>query len=347
MSRRLSMEGASAMIFGPDPTFILIFGIAVLLAVLSVPGLLALGLALALPRSRRHVLARPWRFGLLGGVLLCFAALGVLMLCQERQMEAEMQAEHDALNPRLERDLQLGELTFPAGSQVRLDTFEPLDWEGQPQPHGLDSLIEAWLPKPQQVLGLEVDALELPLHHYFSRLRLARDSQVEGWPCSGNDWVEYRREVEERLQPSRWHFDRCPLVPGSRLLGVDWPLGSQVYRNGAGWTLRVSDSAAPLRLDGMSLLELSLVLDGNRALLRWDGRLTEPFALGEWDYPAGTRVRYLDGLRLLFSPTRDAPARNRVNGEQLAFGQSLIQAREGQVQGRESNERMGVIDVWE
>ncbi|MCU9951035.1 hypothetical protein [Pseudomonas sp. PDM13] len=335
------------MIFGPDPTFILIFGIAVLLAVLSVPGLLGLGLALALPRSRRHVLARPWRYGVLGVLLLGFAVLGVLMLCEERRMEAEMQAEHDALNPRLERDLQLGELVFPAGSQVRLDTFEPLDWQDQPRPHGLESLIEAWLPQPQPVLGLEVDALELPLHHYFSRLRLARDSQVDGWPCAGNDWVEYRREVEERLQPSRWHFDRCPLVPGSRLLGVDWPLGSQVYRTGPGWTLRVSNSAGPQALEGMSLLELSLVLDADRALQRWDGRLAEPHALGDWDYPAGTRVRHLDDQRLLLSPTRDAPARNRVDGEQVDFGRSIVQARDGRELGRESNERMGVIDVWE
>ncbi|MBB4817490.1 hypothetical protein HNP29_000847 [Pseudomonas alcaligenes] len=347
MSRRLSMEGASAMIFGPDPTFILIFGIAVLLAVLSVPGLLALGLALALPRSRRHVLARPWRYGVLGVLLLGFAALGVLMLCEERRMEAERQAEHDALNPRLERDLQLGELVFPAGSQVRLDTFEPLDWQDQPQPHGLESLIEAWLPKPQQVLGLEVDALELPLHYSFSRMRLVRDSVVEGWPCAGNDWVEYRREVEERLQPSRWHFDRCPLVPGSRLFGLEWPLGSLVYGNGYGWTLRVSDSAGPLPLEGMSLLELNLMLDGDRHLLRWDGRLAEPHALGDWDYSAGTRVRHLDDQRLLLSPTRDAPARNRVSGEQVTFGQSLVQARDGRELGRESNERMGVNDVWE
>ena len=96
--------------------------------------------------------------------------------------------------------------------------------------------------------------------------------------------MEYRREIE-RLQPSRWRFDRCPLVPGSRLFGLEWPLGSLVYGNGYGWTLRVSDSAGPLSLEGMSLLELNLMLDGDRHLLRWDGRLAAPYALGDWDYP--------------------------------------------------------------
>ena len=38
---------------------------------------------------------------------------------------------------------------------------------------------------------------------------------------------------------------------------------------------------------------------------------------------------------------------SRVSGEQVTFGQSLVQARDGRELGRESNERMGVNDVWE
>ena len=258
------------------------------------------------------------------------------------------QAQWQALNPRLEQQLQLGELHFPAGSQVKLDSLEPLDWQAQPQLHGLDSLIYAELNQPIEVLGLRVDAIDLPPHHYFSRLRLTDDARVDGWPCGAGGWAEFKREIATRLQPSQWQFTKCDLAAHSLVAGVVWPANSQVYADESGWQLSNDDPAEPpLSFLGLALRELRIELDEARQLRRWEGELGAPLDLGDWHYPAGTAVRWQDPHSWLFSPTRDAKANNRHTGEAISAGHSILQrSRDGKTLGIFANDSMGVID-WQ
>lgn len=332
------------MIPVPNPTVFLIIGLIYLLGVLAVPVLLALAASLCWPRSRRHVLARPWRYGLLTLVMLVPVGLMGALWLQEREFAAEFAAREAALNPRLEQPLTLGDLTFPAGSQVKLETLDPLDWQNQPQPHGLESLKEAELPAPMALLGLQVDALDLPTGYDSSRVRLAREGQVDGWPCAAGEWVEFRRTQEDRLKPAGWHFESCPLTPGHSVQGIDWPTGTTLRQLGEHWVLR-NDGPADLPFDGLHWLSLVLELDARREPVFWEGELARPLVLGGWHYPVGTRVRHEgDGLSL-FSPTDRAVAVREADGLKQGAGRSILQRRsDGQVLKMPANDEVGVID---
>lgn len=332
------------MIPVPNPTVFLIVGLIYLLGLLAVPVLLALALSLCWPRSRRHVLARPWRYGLLTLVMLVPAGLMGALWLDKREFSAEFDARQAALNPRLEQPLTLGELTFAAGSQVKLKTLDPLDWQDQPQPHGLESLEEAELPAPMALLGLQVDALDLPINHDASRVRLAREGQVAGWPCAAGEWVAFRHPQEDRLKPSGWHFESCSLAPGHAVQGVDWPAGTLLRRHGGHWVLR-NDGPADLAFDDLHWQSLVLELDARREPVFWEGELARPLVLGGWRYPVGTRVRHEgDGL-WLFSPTDRAVAVREADGLKQGAGRSILQRQsDGRVLKTPANDEVGVID---
>lgn len=334
------------MISVPSPDLFILIGLFILLSLLAGSGLLLMLLALLFGRSRSHLRRHPKRYIGLSLLLLLLLMPGLLLQLEQRRAEAASKARWQALNPRLEQELRLGELRFPAGSQVRLDTLEPLDWRDQPQPYGLDSLIYAELSQPVTLLGLRVDAIDLPPQHYFSRLRLTHPEAVHGWPCAAG-WVEFKREIETRLQPSQWRFSACSLTVHSVVASVSWPANSQVHATESGWQLRNDHPAEPpLQFLGLSLRELQLELDGARQLRRWEGELGAPFTLGDWQYAAGTAVRWQDGERWLFSPTRDAKANNRQTGEAIGAGRSIQQrSRDGKTLGVFANEQVGA-STW-
>ncbi len=144
------------MIFGPDPSAILLIFLLAALAVVSAIGLLWVLVALLFARTRGHLRRNPRRYGCLVVVSLVFAGLGGTMWRDFQRIDAESEARQQALNPRLEAELRLGELSFPAGSQAHLVTLDAEDWQGKPQAHGLESLKAIELPEPQDVLGMPV-----------------------------------------------------------------------------------------------------------------------------------------------------------------------------------------------
>ncbi|MFZ3186082.1 MAG: hypothetical protein WA173_18300 [Pseudomonas sp.] len=336
------------MIPVPSPDLFILLGLLVLLSLLAASALLLMLLALLFSRSRRHLRRHPKSYIGLSLLLLLLLMPGALIKWQQQRSLADDQAQRQALNPRLEQQLQLGELHFPAGSQVKLDSLEPLDWQAQPQLHGLASLIYAELSQPIEVLGLRVDAIDLPPHHYFSRLRLTANARVDGWPCGAGGWVEFKRDIATRLQPSQWQFRQCQLATQTAVAGVVWPANSQVYANESGWQLSNDDPAEPpLSFLGLALRELRIELDEARQLRRWEGELGAPLDLGDWHYPAGTAVRWQDPHSWLFSPTRDAKANNRHTGEAISAGHSILQrSRDGKTLGVFANDSLGLID-WQ
>ncbi len=336
------------MIPVPSADLFILLGLLILLSLLAASGLLLMLLALVFGRSRRHLRRHPKSYVGLSLLLLVLLMPGALIKWQQQRDATAAQAQRQALNPRLEQQLQLGELRFPADSQVKLDSLEPLDWQEQPQLHGLDSLVYAELSQPIEVLGLRVDAIDLPPHHYFSRLRLTDNARVDGWPCGAGGWVEFKREIETRLQPSQWQFHQCQLATQTTVAGVVWPANSQVYADESGWQLSNADPAEPpLSFLGLTLRELRIELDEARRLRRWEGELGAPLNLGDWHYPAGTAVRWQDPHSWLFSPTQDAKANNHHTGAAISAGHSILQrSRDGKTLGVFANDSMGVID-WQ
>ncbi|QJI31665.1 hypothetical protein HKK55_24175 [Pseudomonas sp. ADAK18] len=332
------------MIFGPDPSVILLIGVLMLLAALALVGLLALLAAVLIPRSRRHVLGHPWRYGILTLLALVFVGFGGLMLLEDQRISAQMEQDRQALNPRLEQDLQLGDLHFPAGSQVQLQTLEPLDWQGQPQPHGLQSLKLAEFAQPIEVRGLQVTAIDLMPGYYSSRLRLSQEQTLDGWRCAAGQWVSFNREQETMLQPDRWRFAQCDLATAVRILGIDWPAGTRVMRSSRGWALHAEDDEM-LAVDGFRLSYLSLDLDDRRSPKRWDGLLAAPVSFGEWHYPEGTQLRGSVSGVLLFSPSGAGVARNERTGETVTSGRSIQQQRsDGTFLAIKANSEVGVLE---
>ncbi|UUQ62602.1 hypothetical protein NLK61_14970 [Pseudomonas fuscovaginae UPB0736] len=339
-------ERLSSMIFGPDPSAILLIFLLAALAVVSAIGLLWVLVALLFARTRGHLRRNPRRYGCLVVVSLVFAGLGGTMWRDFQRIYAESEARQQALNPRLEAELRLGELSFPAGSQAHLVTLDAEDWQGKPQAHGLESLKAIELPEPQDVLGMPVSAIDFSPGYSESRLRLEQDRVIEDWSCAASEWVSFRREAQDTYRPSRWRFDQCNLVPGVHVAGVIWPAGTVLSGDRQGWMLRAEDADdLDIALDGLHLSSLRLYLDSQRRVEKWDGQLARPATLGEWLYPQGTRVRGDERGAWLFSPTGEHDAINQRTGEKVAEGQSILQRRGDTTPVTiKPNSEVGVID---
>ncbi|POA29464.1 MULTISPECIES: hypothetical protein [unclassified Pseudomonas] len=322
----------------------LIFGAMIYVTLLNVVflsfiGLPALLIALLLPGWRRQMLRQPRRFGFLA--LVCAA----VVICTLWKIHRD--AERDkALNPRLEQDAQLDGLQLPAGTQLHLKALEPLGPDGQPQLHGLRSLDYAEFAAPHMIMGVQITALQMYGSGPLSKMLLASDQVVDGWPCAGGTWVMLDIADEDRLQPSRWRFTSCTLAHGAKVAGVTWPYRSEVNRYDGQYSVQTVGLASPsVVVQGIALSVVTLKLDESRQPERWDGQLAEEMTLGDWQYPKGMRVRQDTPHTLMFSPSKSYSALNRRTGETLRAGRSILQrSTDGIVKWIKPNAGLGVLD---
>lgn len=336
------------LIFGPSPVALMYLYVLMILCGVSAAGLVALVMALRRPQKRQQLRKRLWLHVPLTLAMLFFVGLGLKFVWNMVALSVAEQERRQALNPQLQVDLQLDELHFSTGTRVKLDTLDPVDWQGRPQLSGLQSVAHAQFKTPQSVLGVQVSAIDMPLHYYFSKLLLVGDQKVAGWPCKGGEWVSFDRTIEDRTLPSRWRFDECVLSPQAQYAGITWPEGSQVFHNESGFTLRTDgEFQQPVAFQGLQFSALTLELDEAHNLRQWGGVLAQPLQLGAWHYPAGMRVRQDAPDRLLFSPTRESIAINPQTRKKLSLGRSILQQRDdGTVLAIEPNAKVGVID-WD
>lgn len=96
----------------------------------SAAGLVSLVMALRHPEKRQRLRKRLWLHVPLTLAMLFFVGLGLKFVWGMVALSVAQQERTQALNPRLQADLQLDELHFPAGTLVKLDTLDPVDWKG-------------------------------------------------------------------------------------------------------------------------------------------------------------------------------------------------------------------------
>ncbi|MFC4278943.1 hypothetical protein [Achromobacter aloeverae] len=185
---------------------------------------------------------------------------------------------------------------------------------------------------------------------------ISQDQDIHGWRCSHGHLVEFRVSATDK----RLHFSSCHLASGNQLDKQAIPAGTWAsLRTGTaaagdpslaeGWLLRTDGSEAML-VQGLPLLKVELRLDPQRKLQSFEGALSQPFILGPMTYPPGTRVATagpsLVGAQagdLVFSPSRGRSAR-RDGGQDVAAGNSVLQAPDGKLRAVLSNRAAGVLD---
>ncbi|AZE26535.1 hypothetical protein C4K05_6124 [Pseudomonas chlororaphis subsp. aureofaciens] len=323
-----------ALIFGA-----MIYATLLNLVLLSFIGLPLLLIAWLIPAFRHRMRRQPLHFGALAGVC------AIIVVCTLWKIYSDDQLRK-ALHPQLEQDVQLDGLPLPAGAQLNLETLEPLDSQGQPQPYGLRSLYYAKFAAPHTINGVEVTELQMYGSGPFSKMLLSRDQIVAGWPCAGGTWVTLDIADADRLQPSRWSFSECTLVTGADVAGVKWPSSSEVRQYDGRFSIDTIGLASPaVVIQGIALSSLSLDLDKQRQPGRWSGQLAQDLTLGDWHYPRRMRVRQDTPGTLMFSPSKSDSAQNLRTGETLDAGRSIQQRREnGAVLWIKPNTGLGVLD---
>jgi len=132
-------------------------------------------IALLVPRSRRFMVARRWRFGL----LLMLLAVGSVPYIESSY---RLWQDWRAHNPRLEHEEVLGDLVLPAGTRVHLQDLEPFnDLSGDPVPYGMQSLDHADFDRtPSHIMGMPVRRLKLAQAMVSLRSR----------PCRPMNWQD-------------------------------------------------------------------------------------------------------------------------------------------------------------
>lgn len=329
----------------PISPLAMLLGFAVLSAgALSMIALIALGFSLLVPAWRARLRGRWKSWSLLAALLLLLATPAARMSWYLYEQQLENDASRQAHNPRLEEELLLGEITFPAGTQVRLERAGPENhWRsGEALPYGLQTLDQAQFEAPVSIRGLDVVRLEASASRYFTKLRLTRDQVVDTWPCAAGHDVEFLREPDDRLRPSAWRFQSCTLQADALLVEVVWPQGSQVYANGNGWVLQVPGVDGPaVDYRGMRLNGLRVALAEDAALHYWDAELAGSARFGTMHYDSGTRVRGFANGDLRFTPEENGAVDD--NGERPPAEHSVFQTGDGELIEIRSNQAAGVI----
>ncbi|MDX9671667.1 MULTISPECIES: hypothetical protein [unclassified Pseudomonas] len=307
------------------------------LLLVSFIGLPVLLIMLSVPAWRRSLLLHPRKLAAIA--LVCVPVVGLTVY----QMVSSAQ-DSRARNPRLDHDVQIGNMALPAGTRLHLSTLEPLDENGQPQVHGLASLDRADFAGPHSLAGMQVSAIKM-YRLPETELLLVGDQVIDGWPCAGGSWLTMTVTEQTRLQPERWAFGACTLVGGTRIVGETWPAESRVYREDDHYSVSDWMAKEPVSMRGIVLSSVTVKLDKQRRLLRWDGQLQNPMTLGEWQYPHGMRVGQSHPGTLMFSPSQSYAARNLRTGEGLKLNHSILQRRsDGSVLWIKPNAEVNVAD---
>ena len=296
--------------------------------------LIACLVALLIPRCRRYMRARRWRFGVLMGVLAAGSGLYVQLMYEHWQ-------EWRAHNPRLEHEQVLGDLVLPAGTRVHLQYLEPFnDLSGDPVPYGMQSLDHADFERmPGNIMGMPVRRLKLAQGHGFATVETLSGHELAGWKCAPGE-VEFDFPFGAHFRFSEWKLDRCMLAPGTELGGIVWPGPVKVFSSSSQWEARSEDT--PVKVLGLQLRWLSMRLDGPYGKVRsWDGFLNHPADFGPVQYPADIQVRSVQG-NLLFSLPLGAQAMDRRSGTSIEGGNTVVQSTAGDVLAVRTNEEMGI-----
>ncbi|MFY0480865.1 hypothetical protein [Achromobacter marplatensis] len=308
---------------------------------------------LATTRSARLWLGDHRRAGTL---LMTFLALvGAIFPYQQFGLwfSAQRDAQADAgRKTTLAQATRLVGVDMPAGTVLSLT-----------RPGELASFDRAVFPETQPATVQGIAATRLfryaatPKQPETLSAEIARDQAQEGWLCAHGHRIEFA------MQGGQPHFASCHLAVGNTLDQQPVPPGAWLKVDEAArgtaadaagpsarWLLRTEGSEA-MTLRQMPLLKLDMRLDGQRRLLDFEGLLARETVLGVMTYPPGTRVLAanprLPGAQpgdLLFSPSRGRSAR-REGGEDVAAGQSVLQAPDGAVRSVLSNRDAGVLDV--
>ena len=299
--------------------------------------LIACLLAFFIPRCRRYMLARRWRFGLM---IVCPTLASVPYVWSEVTEWRDWRAH----NPRLEHEEVLGDLVLPAGTQVRLEYLEPFnDLSGNPVPYGLRSLKQANFDRtPGNVMGLRVRSLALWQGQGSATVETIAANDLQGWKCAPGD-VEFRFPFGAPFNFSEWRFYGCTLAPGSTLGGIVWTGPVKVFSTeNDGWDARAEDTDTSTSMLGMELRWLNMRLNGPYGdVLGWDGVLNREADLGPVHYPVGTEVRrYRQAL--LFSPPLETSALDRRTGTSIEADHSILQRVSGEVLGIRPNTQEGL-----
>lgn len=308
---------------------------------------------LATTRSARLWLGEHRRAGT---TLMTFLAL-IGAIFPYQQFSLWFSAQRDA-QADTDRKTTLAQATRLAGVDMPAGTVLSLT-----QPGELASFDRAVFPEtlPAAIQGVAATQLfryaATPKQPETLSAEIARDQAQEGWLCAHGHRIEF---VMQGGQPrfSSCHLaigntlDQQPVPPGTWLKVDEAARGTSADAAGSTprWLLRTEGSEA-LNLRQMPLLKVDARLDGQRHLLDFEGLLARETALGAMTYQPGTRVLAanprLPGAQpgdLLFSPSRGRSAR-RNGGEDVAAGQSVLQAPDGTVRSVLSNRDAGVLDV--
>lgn len=324
-----------------NPLAMLLGSLFLLVSILCLCGLTVLLAACLHSPARRFMVARRWWFGLLA----VFLAAGSLPTLEFMRWQLDHWLERRALNPRLDNEQVLGDLTLPAGTRVWLARLEPFrDLSGKPLPYGLQSLKRAEFgPAPGVLLGMQVRSLDLDAGRGLAELELMEAADLQGWACSADGSVSFNYPFGAPFTLADWRLESCTLVPGSKVAGIVWP-GKVTVRAVEKGRWQLEADSTPVRISGLNVRLDNLWVDGaNGQLQGWRGELAEPLELGPMQYSAKTRVRDYHG-NLLFSPVADAPAHEGRLGKTIEPDLSVEQSAAGEVLGVYPNEAVGVVD---
>jgi len=304
-------------------------------------GLVIVGLlAVLVPRFRRYMLARRWRFGVLF-IGLAVVSTPVVTIVGDAWLDER------AHHPRLDHEEVLGELVLPAGTQVYLDNLKPSsDLSGDFMPHGMQSLKQAEFDRaPGNILGMRVRRLALRQDYGDATVETSAAADVQGWRCEPGK-VEFRFPSGAHFTLSKWRLESCMLAPGSTIGGIVWPGPVKVFSTkDSEWDVASDDT--PTRLLGLDLRQLSMRLNSPHGdVANWSGVLDHASDVGSIHYAAGIEVGSYQG-NLLFIPRTNMPAIDKRTKTPIEQDHSVVQSMAGEVLGVRPNHEVGIRNADE
>ncbi|ALM85000.1 hypothetical protein [Bordetella sp. N] len=304
------------------------------------------------PAARLRVREHPRKSLIAMGILALVGAIFPAGQAQRWLATRAAAAEEARRTVVLDHGVELGGIAMPAKTRLLLKT-----------PDELASFEQARFPAPVDMDGARIQQLRRYVRGTGAAVTVTgasatidTDQEIGGWRCSRGHLVEFRMSTAD----GRLRFSSCHLAAGNQIDKQAIPEGTWAsLRSGAapagdprlaeGWLLRTDGSEA-MRVQNLPLIKVELRLDPKHRLLSFEGALAQPLTLGPMTYPPGTRVATaaatLTGALpgdLVFSPSRGRSAR-REGGQDVAAGNSVLQAPDGTVRSVLSNRAAGVLD---